>query len=247
MSNDLEAIRRRHPLVHSITNLVAMNFSANVLLALGASPLMAHAMDELEEIAGKADATILNIGTPDNSQAEAMLLTGKTMNAVHKPVVLDPAGAGFTAYRTRIALRLLNDCQPTIVKGNATEIMALAGMSVHSKGMDSEVGAEEAIEAAQILAERHHTIVVVSGPTDYITDGTQVTSIGWGSPLMSRITAMGCSASAVAGAFAAVNPNPFAAAVHGMTAMGLAGQRAARTATTPGTFPTCFIDELYRL
>ena len=245
VADDLEAIRAREPLVHNITNFVVMNLTANMLLALGASPVMAHAPEEVEEMVGLADALVLNIGTLGAEWVGSMELAARAARARPIPIVLDPVGAGATRYRTETCQRLMA-APPTIVRGNASEILALDGTIGATKGVDSTAGSDTAWEAAGRLARRFSGTVCVSGPADVIRggrtdDGFRVLN---GVPLMTRVTGLGCSATAIVAAFAAVNPDPVLAAVHGMTVLGIAGELARQQSKGPGSFAVALIDAL---
>lgn len=247
MNTDLSVLRQSAPLVHCMTNYVAMPFTANALLALGASPVMAHALEEVASMAQLSQSLLLNIGTVDAAWLESMLMAGQTMAQYHRPIVLDPAGAGATDYRTQAAWQIIRTCHPTIIRGNASEIMALNHTCVTTHGVDSLIDSAQALSAAQVLAAQTHSVVVVSGAVDYITDGTQVQSVKGGSVLQTRVTAMGCVASAIVAAMAAVNPNPMEAAFHAMTIMARAGERAAALCQGPGSMMPAFVDQLYQL
>ncbi len=247
---DVAAIRKQAPLIHNITNYVAMNNSANALLALGASPIMAHAVEEVRTMVDLASALVINIGTLSTKWVEAMITAGEEAREKGKPIVLDPVGAGATPYRTEAALTLIELCRPAIIRGNASEIMTLAQEVVDSgqtKGVDSLATSSEALDAAVHLAIRTSAVVIVSGAEDFITDGHHILSVKNGSPLMAKVTGMGCTASALTGAFAAVNANYLLAGAHAMAVMGIAGELAARTAQGPGTLQLYFIDTLYQL
>lgn len=247
LKRDLALVREKSPLVHNITNYVAMNFSANALLAIGASPVMAHAVEEMEDMVGIASALVINIGTLDAEWVRGMLTAGRAAHRMGKPIVLDPVGAGATPYRTQTAWEIIRECHPTIIRGNASEIMALVNADIHSKGVDSSQSSNDALESAKQLAKTTSAVVVISGPTDYITDGTRVETVTNGSPLMTRVTAMGCTASSMVGAFAGINPGTFEAALHGMAVMGICGERAAAKKAAPGSLLTNFVDELYEI
>lgn len=247
LSNDLFAVRQRSPLVHNITNYVAMNFSANALLAVGASPVMAHAVEEMEEMTAIADALVINIGTLDSQWVEGMLKAGNAMRRRGGVIVLDPVGAGASSFRNETARRIIETCRPDIIRGNASEIMALTNSGVRSRGVDSTEAPNDALKAAKVLARLSNSVVTVSGPTDYITDGERVETVANGSPMMTRVTAMGCTASSMTGVFASVNKNVFEAAVHAMAVMGVAGEIAAEKSAGPGSMFANFIDELYLL
>ena len=242
---DVEAVRHRSPLVHSITNYVVMNNTANALLAIGASPVMAHWVAEMEEMTAIASALVINIGTLDDQWIEGMIAAGVAASKRGTPIVLDPVGAGATSQRTATALRIIDECKPTIIRGNGSEIMALVDASVKSKGVDSSAASSDALGAAKELALGSGAVVVISGPTDYITDGQRVETISNGNPIMTSVTGMGCTATAMVGAFAAVNPDPMEAAMHAMAVMGIAGQRAAAYSKGSGSMQLNFLDELY--
>jgi len=247
LTNDLCRIRERSPLVHNITNYVVMNNTANALLAIGASPVMAHSVEEAAEMTGIASSLVINIGTLSNKWIKGMFLAGKAAKQKGIPVVLDPVGAGATAYRTDTCLALIKDFSPDIIRGNGSEIMALVNSNSQTRGVDSMSSSGSALESAIKLAQQTGAVVVVSGSTDYITDGKNVATVKQGAEMMTRVTGMGCTASALTGAFAAVNPDLFSASVHAMTTMGITGELAAQKAEGPGTLQLHFLDILYRL
>ena len=247
LKRDLAILREKSPLVHNITNYVAMNFSANALLAIGASPVMAHAVEEMDDMVAIASALVINIGTLDAEWVRGMLRAGRAAHRMGKPIVLDPVGAGATPYRTATAWEIIRECRPTIIRGNASEIMALVNADITSKGVDSSQSSDDALESAKQLALSTGAVVVISGATDYITDGTRTETITNGSPLMTRVTAMGCTASSMVGAFAGINPDAFEAALHGMAAMGVCGELAVAKSPVPGTLLTHFVDALYTI
>jgi len=244
ISAGLQAVRAQRPLIHNITNYVVMNSTANALLALGASPVMAHALEEVEELAANAGAVVLNIGTLSPPWIEAMFRAGRAARTHGVPVVLDPVGAGATSLRTRTARRLLAEAGPTVVRGNASEILALLEDDAHARGVDSRHTVDQARAAALQLARAHQTVVAVTGPEDFVTDGTRQARIRNGHPLMARITGSGCAASAIIGALAAVQPDPYTAAVAGLVVFGIAGEMAATDLPLPGTFQVRLIDAL---
>jgi hydroxyethylthiazole kinase len=255
MKNNIEAkiwsnilkVRTLSPLVHNITNYVVMNSSANVLLAAGASPVMAHAEEEAGDMAGIADALVLNIGTLSSKWISSMVIALKEANRLGKPVVLDPVGAGATAYRTKTAKELLKTGKISIIRGNPSEIMALVSGSHRTKGVDSTASSSDAIESAKIVQRENHCIVSISGKTDYIFSDDDIAEVHNGHELMPRITGMGCAASALTGAFAGVTDNCFEAAVSGMALMGVAGELAAGHASGPASFQVNFIDKLHNI
>lgn len=247
LKNAVAKVRAESPLVHNITNFVVMNNTANALLAIGASPVMAHAIDEVADMTKIASSLVLNIGTLENAWVESMLVAGKTAAASQKPVVFDPVGAGATPFRLSVCSRILSEVGPSIIRGNASEIMALAKAGTRTKGVDSTASSDEALSLATALAKETRATVVVSGAVDVVTDGERLERIPYGHPLMGRVTGMGCTATAVLGAFAAVIPDMFLAASCGMAAMGIAGEIAGRTARGTGSMQVEFLDALTRL
>lgn len=247
LAASLDKVRTQSPLVHCITNYVAMNFNANALLAIGASPVMAHATDEMADMTAIASSLVLNIGTLDEQWVEGIFAAGNSMRELGRPIVFDPVGSGATPYRTNICKQIIEECRPTIIRGNGSEIMSLVDAEVISKGVDSSVSSNTALEAAKILAKKYNTVVAISGATDYITDGERVETITNGSTMMTAVTAMGCTATVVIGAFAAVCPSAFDAALYAMALMGVAGEKAAAVSAAPATLQLNFLDLLYTL
>jgi hydroxyethylthiazole kinase len=242
----LEDLRARRPLVHNVTNYVAMAVSANVLLALGASPAMVHAIEEVEDFIAISDALVVNIGTLSPPWVGAMQAATGRAGALGKPWVLDPVGCGATPYRTRTAAALAA-AKPAIIRGNASEILSLAGETgAAGKGVDSLAPAEDALSAADALARRTGAVVAVTGAVDYVSDGARQVAIHAGDDLMPLSTALGCSLSAVTAAFATVRP-PQAAAVAALTVFGAAGSAAAQKCRGPGHLPAEICDALYRM
>jgi hydroxyethylthiazole kinase len=242
----LSAIRNSAPLIHNMTNIVVANLTANALLALGASPAMVENTEEGAELAAIAGALVVNLGTLSPDWAAAMRLATASANAAKRPWLLDPVAVGALGYRTRLAADLLRH-RPAIIRGNASEISALAGYATGGKGVDSTLASDAAVEAAQLLARNSGAVVVVSGAVDYVTDGTRLVGIANGHPIMTRVTGMGCTASAIGGAYLAVNDDPFMAAVQTMVTMGVAGEVAFAKAASPGSFQAAFIDALYHI
>ena len=244
---DVDTIRLNSPLVHNITNFVVMNNTANALLAIGASPVMAHAVEEVEDMVSIASSLVINIGTLNPEWVEGMVKAGKVANKRGIPVVFDPVGAGATPYRIEVCKQIIEVCKPSIIRGNASEIMALVNHDAKTKGVDSTTSSHSAIEDAKALAQSTGAIVSVSGVVDYITDGKELFQVAGGSDLMPRVTGMGCTSTAITAAFAAVNPNTLQAAVHAMQLMSLVGAKVARESAGPGSFQMNFLDELYLL
>jgi hydroxyethylthiazole kinase len=227
---DISAVRERAPLVHSITNFVVMNLNANVLLAAGASPVMAHAHEEVLDMVGIAQSLVLNIGTLEPAWIESMRLALAAAAKRGIPTVLDPVGAGATPYRNASLELLLNTASPTVVRGNGSEIMSVAGANVQTKGVDSSAGANDALSSARALVARTDGVVCVSGATDHILDKTRWALLANGHPWMTKITGVGCSATALIGAFCAVQPDAWRATVSAMALMGVVGEVAAEQA-----------------
>lgn len=241
----LERLRARRPLVQNITNHVAMTLSANVLLALGASPAMVHAEEELEDFAAIADSLVVNIGTLDAAWIRSMLAAPAIYKRLAKPFVLDPVGAGATRFRTETAARIL-ELGPAILRGNASEILSLAGAAGGTKGVDSTAAADDAVAAGQRLAMRFGCVVAITGATDYATDGRRTIAIEGGHALMPRSTALGCALSATTAAFAAVAA-PLEAAIAALAVYGAAGAVAGARAEGPGDLPAELINALASL
>lgn len=247
LERDLNLVREKSPLIHNITNYVVMNNTANALLAIGASPVMAHSTDEVAEMASIASALVLNIGTLEAEWVKAMLIAGKAAQANKIPIIFDPVGAGATSYRTKVCQQILEECKPSIIRGNASEIMALVNSNAKTKGVDSTSSSDYALDSAKALAKATGAVVVISGQTDYITDGETTEKVLNGNTLMARVTGMGCTATAIVGAFAAINPNMLEAATYGMAVMGIAGEIAAARSQGNGSMQVHFLDELFNL
>ena len=248
-AENLRRVRERKPLVHSITNYVVMNYTANALLACGASPVMAHAAEEVEEMVSLAGALVLNIGTLSPPWIEAMLKAGRRANALHVPVILDPVGAGATRLRTDSARRLIQGLSIRVIRGNASEILSLGGEKSGSrtKGVDSVHTVDQAAETAMALAKELKTTLAITGAVDLITDGERVYRVMNGHEMMGRVTGTGCTATVIIGAFLAVDPNPLEAAATGLSYFGLAGEKAAAKTLSPGSFQIALLDALYEM
>jgi hydroxyethylthiazole kinase len=241
----LRDLRAHKPLIHQITNYVVMNETANATLSLGALPVMAHAPQEVEEMAAVAGALVLNIGTLSEHWIEAMLLAGK---AAKGPIVLDPVGAGATRYRTETAKRLLGELEIAVVRGNVAEVATLSGREAEIRGVES-IGAEgSAAELARDAALTLGCVVSVTGAIDHVSDGERVVAISNGHELLSTVSGTGCMSTAVTGSFLAAKPGePLDAAAEALVAFGVAGEDAARDAHGPGTFHANLYDALSSL
>jgi hydroxyethylthiazole kinase len=240
----LRAMRAARPLVHNIANYVSMDVAANALLAIGASPAMVHAREEVVEFVAISGALVINIGTLSTPWVESMLLAADAAARHGKPWVLDPVGAGATRMRTDTVHSLLPH-RPAIIRGNASEIMAVAGgAGAAPKGVDSANTTDEALAFAVSLAKHQGCVVVATGAIDVVTDGPRVAKLANGSPLMAKVTALGCALSGVTGAFAATAGDPYEAALAAAAVFGIAGEIAAERAKGPGSFRVAFLDVL---
>jgi hydroxyethylthiazole kinase len=244
----LRELRERKPLIHQITNYVVMNETANATLAIGALPVMAHAPEEVEEMASVAGALVLNIGTLSRHWVDAMLIAGKAANAAGAPVVLDPVGVGATSYRTDTAKRILDEVDVAIVRGNAAEVAALAGLEAEIRGVEA-IGAEgTGATIARTAADSLGVVASVTGPVDHVSDGKRTLAVANGDPLLATITGSGCMSSALTGCFAAIRPAALVdAAAFALAAFGVAAEDAARGAEGPGTFHARLYDALAAL
>jgi hydroxyethylthiazole kinase len=246
-ADNLKKVREKKPLIHNITNYVVMNYTANALLACGASPVMAHAAEEVEEMVSLAGALVLNIGTLTPQWVEAMLRAGRKANALKTPIVLDPVGSGATRLRTESAKRLTQELSIQVVRGNASEVLSLAKKEARTKGVDSVHAVEEAEEAAIVLAKDLNTILAITGKIDLITDGKRICKVHNGHEMMGRVTGTGCTATAMIGAFLAVDLDPFEAATTALAYFGLAGEKAAAQTKNPGTYQIALLDALFSI
>lgn len=246
VTKDLTKLRASSPLTHCITNLVVTGFTANVLLAIGASPAMVVASEEVEEFAALADGLLVNVGTVTTSDAEAMNKAARSARSAGTPWVLDPVAVGPLRFRTELVVRLL-DHKPSIIRGNASEILALAGGSGGGRGADSTSESFEAVQAARELAHRAGSVVAVSGAVDYVTDGEDVIAVPGGHELLTRVTGSGCALGAVMAAFLGVSHSPLDAAVAASAVFAAAGERAAAESEGPGGLAVTLLDELHRI
>lgn len=243
----IERIRQERPLIHNITNMVAMNDSANIILAIGGLPVMAHAQAEVREMVRVAGALVLNIGTLTSEQIDSMIAAGEEANNLKKPVVLDPVGAGATHLRTDSALHLQERIKIDIVRGNHAEVSILAGLKGSIKGVESVGSGKNAVEVARSLARKHNQVVIITGKQDIVTDGKTVIEINNGSPMLGTITATGCMVTSLIATFAAVWDDYIMASTGALVCFGLAGERAAVKAQGPGSFKVNLFDEVYNL
>lgn len=243
----LQKLRATSPLVQNITNYVVMNTTANALLALGASPAMVHAAEEVEEFVSIAHALVINIGTLSPPWISAMRLAATAARAHNKPWVMDPVGAGSTALRSSTALSLLQ-LKPSVVRGNASEILALGRANRSAtRGVDSTDSSTSAVKIGEHLATTYGTVVVISGAIDYVTDGDRLLAVESGDPMMTRVTGLGCTATALIGAFLAIEPDALLASAYAMAVLGVAGEIAAERSPGPGSLQLNLLDVLYTL
>lgn len=248
LADGLAALRSTRPVVHSITNPVALALAAGVLQAVGARPVMTEALPELEEVVQGAAAVTVNLGMPSDQRAQAMARAAELASGTPRPWVLDPVGVGASGYRRSIARTLLTH-RPTVIRGNADEILSLADADtlVVGLGIDARMSVEAALPAAKTLAQATGSVVVVTGKIDHVTDGTRTHAVTNGHPMMPRISGLGCALTCLIGAALAVERDPVAAAVLATTLMGVSGEIAAASAVGPGSLATGVVDTLFGL
>lgn len=243
IKSTLTQIKQNNPLILCLTNYVTMDFMANSLLALGAAPLMSESKDEIEELTSLSQAIYINIGTLDDLFMERARLAVRIANSLNKPVILDPVGAGASKLRTTAAMELLP--LANIIRGNASEIISLTGADAATKGVNTSESVPMAMSSAKILAKKNNKIIVISGPEDFVTNGEHHQLLTFGSQLMPLITGMGCTMTAILGAFVASNPDYYQATIQATAYFSLCGQLTQQHTTTPGTFKQAFIDYLF--
>ena len=240
-------IRDRHPLVHHITNFVVMNDTANATLALGATPVMAHAKAEVAEMVGMASALVLNPGTLTPDWVVAMVLAGQRANKLGMPVIYDPVGVGATKFRTTTGQLFLKKLHLTVIRGNSGEIGALAGADGVVRGVDSVKGVADPVRVAQNLAQQSSAVVAITGKRDFVSDGRRTLGVDNGHALLQTITGSGCMATTAIAAFCAVEKDYLLATTAALACYGLAAERAARQTRGPGSFRVALMDALYQL
>ncbi len=243
----LNQIRERSPLIHNITNFVVMNSSANILLAVGASPVMAHCQAEVEEMTSFAGALVLNIGTIQEDWLQSMIVAAQAANSRGIPVILDPVGAGATRLRTDAVKEIMASSSISVLRGNCSEVLSLASDVIKTRGVDSSLAMSAAtVDAAKQMAVENGCVIAISGEEDLITDGERVYRVGNGHPVMARVTGTGCGLTAVTGAFCAVADGDLTTATAAAFGYyGLCGDLAAETSDKPASFQIAFIDRLY--
>ena len=240
----LDAVRRKNPLVLQITNAVTINDCANITICLGASPVMSNDADDAAELAGGADSLLLNIGTANAKQIGIMRSAADSAEDSAIPIVLDPAGAGASAFRRETVCEFIKKYQLSVIRGNAGEIHSLTGKETCVRGVDSDESAD--LSLCAVLARESGAVVAASGAADLVTDGKSAVEIANGVPLMGKICGTGCMAGSAAASAAAVAP-PFDAAVFSHCALGIAGEKASIYAKGPGTFKQALFDEVFSL
>ena len=246
--SDLRVIRENRPLIHSITNQVASNFTANVLLALGASPLMAHDIRELGETLSLSSSLVLNIGTLNEDQIVSMECAIGHANTNSIPIVIDPVGSGASQLRTQTAKNLLSQSENCLLKGNASEINSLVLSNSESKGVDSLEESDKAVDCAKTILKKFNlNAVIITGEKDFVISPLKKTVHFNGDKIMSRVTGMGCALTAVVSAFSSVNFNYSEAARNAVSLFGIVGQLARRKSYGPGSFQSCFLDILFSI
>lgn len=247
VTNNLEKLRQVNPLVHNITNVVVTNFTANGLLALGASPVMAYAPEEVADMAKIAGALVLNIGTLNEPEIAAMIIAGKSANGHGVPVILDPVGAGATAYRTETARKILKEVTVSLIRGNAAEVANVVGENWKIKGVDAGEGSGSTVELAKLAAKKLNTVVAITGKDDVVSNGEITYVIHNGHQLLTKVTGTGCLLTSVIGAFAAVESNLPVAAASALVVYGVAAEIAANVQgeAGPGSFQIEFLNRLY--
>jgi hydroxyethylthiazole kinase len=226
VSEALKEVKNKKPLVHNITNYVTVNDCANILLALGASPVMADDEDEVEEMVSIASALVINIGTLNKRTVNSMIKAGKRANELNIPVILDPVGVGATTLRTETTKKLLEEIKFSIIRGNMSEIKIITGINVEIKGVDSVADDEGAVEVAKKLSKITGAVVAITGVRDVIAKGDEFCQLDNGHEMLSRVTGTGCMTTALIGGYAGAIKDNFIAAIAGIMTMGLAGEKA---------------------
>lgn len=252
MENYIKNVREIRPLIHHITNYVTVNDCANITLAIGASPIMADAIEEAASIAKIASALVLNIGTLNNRTVDSMLKAGEAANEKNVPIVFDPVGAGASEFRNETVKKIIDNLKPTIIRGNLSEIKYISGLSSNTKGVDAaeDEGMDDVGEIAFKLAEQLNTIIAITGPVDVVSDGRKIIEIHNGVKEMAYVTGTGCMCtSLIASALGANTHDPLRSSVIGIASMGIAGEIALKKTEELGTgsFHISIIDEISKI
>jgi hydroxyethylthiazole kinase len=246
LSSILQRVRVENPLVHNITNVVVTNFTANGLLSLGASPVMAYAQEEVADMVSIARALVLNIGTLNKEVVGSMILAAKKANELGIPVIFDPVGAGATRFRTEMGQRILDEVNISVLRGNAAEIANVLGEKREIKGVDAGEQQGNSQDLAILAAKKLNTIVVITGKDDVLTDGETTYLVSNGHPLLTKVTGTGCLLTSVIGAFAGVERNLLLAGLSALTFYGIAAEKAVEKLGDlgPGSFQIEFLNQL---
>lgn len=256
IGNLLENVRERAPLVHHITNYVTVNDCANITLSIGASPVMADDINEVEAMTSIASSLVINIGTLNSRTVECMIKAGKKANEVGIPVILDPVGAGATPYRTKVAKTIMDNIELAVIRGNLSEIKTLYGINTKTKGVDSlyDTSIKDELEKGKLLAKdfskRVGSIIAITGAVDIVTDGKMIYTVENGHKIMSKITGTGCMCSSLIGAYLGTNEDNLLAALSGVVSMGISGELAYESLKEgggTGTFKVKLMDNIYNL
>ena len=256
IGNLLENVRERAPLVHHITNYVTVNDCANITLSIGASPVMADDINEVEAMTSIASSLVINIGTLNSRTVECMIKAGKKANEVGIPVILDPVGAGATPYRTKVAKTIMDNIELAVIRGNLSEIKTLYGINTKTKGVDSlyDTSIKDELEKGKLLAKdfskRVGSIIAITGAVDIVTDGKMIYTVENGHKIMSKITGTGCMCSSLIGAYLGTNEDNLLAALSGVVSMGISGELAyesLKEGEGTGTFKVRLMDNIYNL
>ena len=250
LENAIKNVRQKKPLVHHITNYVTVNDCANIVLAIGGSPVMADDAYEVEDIVSAASALVINIGTLNKRTVESMMKAGKKANEIGIPVILDPVGAGASKFRKNTALNLINQIKFSIIRGNLAEIKTLSGMDSNTKGVDSEeTESSDAKNIAKYLAQKLNTVIAITGVIDYVSDGRKIFSLKNGNKMLSSVTGTGCMCTSLIGAYCGVSNNYLLAAAAGILTMSIAGEKAyenlSKDNSGSGSFRVNLINAVY--
>ncbi|MED4729352.1 hydroxyethylthiazole kinase [Aneurinibacillus migulanus] len=243
----LVALREKSPLVHNITNEVVTNFTANGLLAIGASPVMAYAPEEVADMAKIAGVLVLNMGTLTKETVESMLIAGKSANEHGVPVVFDPVGAGATPFRTEMARRIVEEINIAIIRGNAAEVANVIGEAWEIKGVDAGQAGGNVEALARKAAKTLNTVVAITGKVDVVAGPNELYTVHNGDEMLTRITGTGCLLTSIIGAFATVEKDDALAAAAGLAVYGVAAELARQTVSAPGSYQTALLDMLYSI
>lgn len=244
---NIAKVKEYSPLVHNITNFVVMNNSANALLACGASPIMAHAVEELEQMVSICSATVINIGTLDDRSVESMVQAMRYARKFQKPTVIDPVGIGATSFRKESVAKILAESTPTVIRGNASEIISLSGIEIESKGVDNTASINNSIKPAIQLCDKLDCVISVSGTVDVVVSKDRIAMAYNGSPMLEKVTGVGCSLSAIHAAMLAVCDDPFIASLSAVTLMGVCGEIASENSVGSGSLQVNLLDKLYNI